>query len=84
MNRCFWILIALHGAATFVIAQADQPWLERIHRITREEFDATLEFWSGEHPDTLKIETLGKTVGGAEIPMLILTDPAVDDAEKQR
>ncbi|MEM7014264.1 MAG: M14 family zinc carboxypeptidase, partial [Verrucomicrobiota bacterium] len=62
----------------------NQIWDERIPRITREQFDATLAYWEAQHPDILTIETFGKTPGGEDLKMLILTDPSVDDDEKQR
>ena len=72
---------AFHIAS--VSAQQSRPWDERIHRITQAEFDATLEYWAEKHPDILKVGILGKTAGGADIPLLLLTDPTVDFDEKQ-
>lgn len=78
------LIAAITILLTSIASAQDKPiWEERVPQITEEQFEATLVYWAEKHPDILTIESLGQTPGGAEIPMLILTDPEVDDAEKQ-
>jgi hypothetical protein len=56
---------------------------ERVHRITLEEYEATLKFWARRHVGTLKVDRVGESVGGMGIHLLNVTDPSVNDELKQ-
>jgi len=69
-------------AATSCLVAAD-PVPERVHRITLEEYEATLEFWAQQNPDIVKLDRLGESAAGMGLYLLKITDPTVSDELKQ-
>lgn len=70
------ILLALPATLT-----ADDP--ERVHRVTQEEYEATLTFWQDQHGDILSVERLAKSESGTDIHLLKITSPDTSDSTKQ-
>ena len=56
---------------------------DRVHRITLDEYEATLEYWAEKYPETLRVERVGESAAGLGIHLLKISDPRVDDANKQ-
>ena len=65
------------------LAALPQPWTEKLHRLTAEEYEATLKHWRTKHPRLLKLETPARTREGAGIHLLKITAPETRDADKQ-
>ncbi|MCB1087102.1 MAG: hypothetical protein KDM63_08655, partial [Verrucomicrobiae bacterium] len=59
-------------------------WQERVHRLTREEFEATLSFWAEKFAPTLTVTKLGESAEGLGIFQIEITDTLVPDTDKQR
>ena len=83
MRFHFPIVIALLVAASSPAFSADMANPERVHRITQQEYEATLEFWAKKHPGVLAVDRVGESAGGMGIHLLTITDPDVDDELKQ-
>jgi len=64
-----------------VAAEPDQP--RRVHRITVNEYEATLRYWEQKHRNLLAVERVGLSASGLGIHLLKITDPAVEDEHKQ-
>ncbi len=60
-----------------------QPWKEKVHRVTQQEYEATLDLWSKRHPQTLVVEKVGSSVNGLGIYLLAITDKSVSGTDKQ-
>lgn len=56
---------------------------ERVHRVTQEEYEATLAFWQEEHATVLTVERLTESKSGAGIHLLKITDPDTSEHTKQ-
>lgn len=56
---------------------------ERVHRITLEEYEATLKFWARKHAGALAVDRVGESASGLGIHLLKVTDPSVEDELKQ-
>ncbi len=56
---------------------------EPMHRLTREEYEATLEHWAEQHKDRLAVEKVGESVEKMGIFLLKVTDSTVADEDKQ-
>lgn len=82
MKIRYHVLFAL-VAASSPVCSADTANPERVHRITQQEYEATLAFWGRNHPSILKVERVGESSGGMGIHLLKITDPDVDDELKQ-
>ncbi|MFV1969229.1 MAG: M14 family zinc carboxypeptidase, partial [Pirellulaceae bacterium] len=65
------------------LARMPRPWTQKVHRITLKEYEATLEYWADKYPQTLTVERVGVSAEGMRIYLLKITDPAVDDDDKQ-
>jgi len=65
------------------LAKMPQPWHQRVHRITSEQYEATLGFWAEKHPSLLAVETVGASVEGTPIYLLKISDGGLPDADKQ-
>lgn len=65
------------------LAVLPKPWIERMHRLTVAEYEATLRFWEQRHGDRLKVERVGESREGLGIYLLKITDGSVPDADKQ-
>ena len=53
------------------------------HRLTKEEYVATLEFWDQKYGDMLQVEKSAETASGDGIYTVTITDPAAPHSEKQ-
>jgi len=62
---------------------ADPAHPERVHRITLEEYDATLKFWQQQHPKILDVERTGLSLEGLGLYLLKITDPELPSEDKQ-
>jgi hypothetical protein len=60
-----------------------QPWKQPIHRITFEEYDATLKYWSEQHPGLFSFEKRGQSHDGQPVYLVKITDKSVPDDDKQ-
>lgn len=65
------------------LSKMPQPWQQKIHRITPEEYNETLRFWAEQHPKILVVEELGKSGDDLPIFLLRITDTDVPDTDKQ-
>ena len=66
-----------------VLAGLPQPWKQKMHRITLQEYEATLEYWSERHTGVLRVERVGESVEKMPIFLLKITDSTVPDEDKQ-
>ncbi len=66
-----------------VLAGLPQPWKQKVHRITLQEYEATVEYWSERHPGILQVERVGESVEKMPIFLLKITDSSVPDEDKQ-
>ncbi|WP_395738233.1 M14 family zinc carboxypeptidase [Prosthecobacter sp.] len=64
-------------------AEQAQPWVEKIHRITFEEYDATLKYWAEKHPGVFTFEKRGESHEGQPVYLVKITDAKVPDEDKQ-
>lgn len=60
-----------------------QPWKEPIHRISFEEYDATLKYWAQQHPGLFTVEKRGESHEGQPVYLVKITDSAVSSEDKQ-
>ena len=82
MNKQLVLLVAaFFGSFAPSFAADANP--ERVHRITQEEYEATLKFWARKNAGTLKVERVGESAGGMGIHLLTITDPKINDELKQ-
>lgn len=65
------------------LARMPHPWTQKVHRITLQEYEATLEYWAEKHSRLLTLTRSGKSAEGMPILLLKITDPSVDDTDKQ-
>ncbi len=65
------------------LARMPRPWTEKVHRVTRKEYEATLEYWAEQNPKTLGVERVGVSAEGMGIHLLKITDATVADNDKQ-
>lgn len=63
--------------------EAPQPWKQTIHRITFEEYDATLKYWAEQHPGFFSFERRGESHDGQPVYLVKVTDHSVSDTDKQ-
>ena len=77
--RVFVLILMASGAAW----ANDPANPERVHRITQEEYEATLEYWTQQHPQLTSLEKVKESASGLGIHLLKITDAAVDDDTKQ-
>ena len=82
MNRQLLLSVTLCALWSSVFA-ADPANPERVHRITLEEYEATLKFWAQKHSDIVALDRVGESATGLGLYLLKITDPDVDDELKQ-
>lgn len=70
-------------ASTDRLHELPQPWQQPVHRITFEEYDATLHYWAGQHPERFSFEKRGESHDGQPVYLLKITDRSVSDKDKQ-
>ncbi|MEQ9410906.1 MAG: M14 family zinc carboxypeptidase [Fuerstiella sp.] len=81
-SRWFYLIVILWTSGEFLSA-ADPVRPERVHRITLEEYEATLKFWDRKHADVCQLERIGESAAGLGLYLLRVTDPEVNDDFKQ-
>ena len=54
-----------------------------LHRLTKEEYEATLDFWENKYPDLLTVERVGESMEGLGIFLLKITNKKIADRNKQ-
>lgn len=65
------------------LARMNRPWMSYQHRLTLDEYKATLVYWESRHKDILKVEKRGMSVDGLPIYLLRITAPEISDDDKQ-
>ena len=60
-----------------------RPWTKKMHRLTLDEYKATLEFWAKKYPTLLHLEVRGQSTGGLPVYLLKITDSSTPDTDKQ-
>jgi len=65
------------------LARMPRPWTEPIHRLTWPEYEATLKYWTAEHPTLINLQKRGESHEGQPVYLLKITDSTVPDADKQ-
>jgi hypothetical protein len=65
------------------LARMPRPWTKPIHRLTIEEYEATLNYWVDQYPSSVTLQRRGQSHDGLPVYLLRLTDSAVPDADKQ-
>ena len=66
-----------------LLAGLPQPWKQKMHRLTLQEYEATMDYWSGRHGGILQVERVGESVEEMPIFLLKITDLSVSDEDKQ-
>lgn len=82
MFRQLLLSVTLCGLWSSLYA-ADPANPERVHRITLEEYEATLKFWARQHSDIASLDRVGESAAGLGLYLLKITSPDVDDELKQ-
>ena len=65
------------------LARLPRPWEKPIHRLTFEEYDATLNYWAKQYAQWVTLRKRGEAHNGMPIFLLKITDSNVPDADKQ-
>ncbi len=65
------------------LARMPRPWTRKVHRITMQEYEATLAYWAKKYSRILTLTTAGRSAEGTPIHLLTITDPTTNDADKQ-
>lgn len=77
------VLFVVIVAAVPGHVQEKQDAPERVHRITQEEYEATLRFWQRRCESILEVEQVGASAEGSAIHLLTITDRSVSNQGKQ-
>jgi hypothetical protein len=93
MNKLPILMLSLLGAAlclaqssvdqTSRLAQLPRPWERAIHRISFEEYEATLKYWAERHPGLFSFQKRGESHDGQPVYLVKITDASVPDEDKQ-
>lgn len=66
------------------LAPMPRPWEgEKVHRLTLEEYQATMAYWEQHHPKILRVEVVERSAEGQPIYLLKITDFSLSDEDKQ-
>ncbi len=65
------------------LAQLPRPWVKPVHRITFEEYEATLKYWAEQHPGMFSFQKRGESHDGQPVYLVKITDASVPDDDKQ-
>lgn len=65
------------------LARLPQPWGQPVHRLTLEEYEATLPYWQARHPGWFTFEKRGESHDGQPVYLVKITDASVPDENKQ-
>ena len=61
-----------------------RPWTqEKVHRLTLEEYKATIDYWSSRYPKCFQVEIMGHSAERHPIYLLKITEKSVPDEDKQ-
>lgn len=85
-NKWTRVAFVLAAAARIAMPSArasDDSVPTSVHRLTLEEYEATLRHWKLAHPQWITRETRGLTVDNLALHLLKITDSAVPDRDKQ-
>tara|TARA_Y100001934_G_scaffold117281_1_gene143607 strand:- start:7170 stop:8792 length:1623 start_codon:yes stop_codon:yes gene_type:complete len=63
--------------------QLPKPWVKKLHRLSADEYEATIRHWEKKHPKLLTVEVPGRTREGEPLYLLKITDPDFPDNDKQ-
>lgn len=80
------LLLLVHACAAQSedkLARLPQPWTQPIHRLTFEEYEATLKYWAQQHPPLFRLEKRGESHDGQAVYLVKITDSSVPDEDKQ-
>lgn len=87
MITIFWAVPTAFSQETNTLSdklsQLSQPWHQKIHRVSREEYEATMNYWASQFSQLTELERVGITLEGFPILLLKITDKAVPDNNKQ-
>jgi len=93
MLLCLGIMFMGSGAAALAadsaadvrqrLAEMPRPWNEAMHRLTLEEYSATLEYWAKQYPNWVAVEKAGQSVKGLPIHLMTITDKETPIEDKQ-
>ncbi len=64
-------------------ATQPKPWTEMVHRLTLEEYEATLKYWADKYPSLVTLQKRGDSLEGMPVYLLKITDSSVPDTDKQ-
>ena len=66
------------------LSRMPRPWEgEKVHRVTLDEYRATMEYWEKRHPKILQVEVVERSAEGHPIYLLKITDSSVSNEDKQ-
>lgn len=66
------------------LARMPRPWeAEKVHRVSLEEYRATMEYWQRQHPKILQVKIIGRSAEGHPVYLLKITEFSVSDEDKQ-
>ena len=66
------------------LARMPRPWEgKKVHRVTLEEYQATMEHWEKRHPKILQVAVMERSAEGHPIYLLKITDSTVSAEDKQ-
>lgn len=60
-----------------------RPWTKKMHRLTLEEYQATLDLWARKYPTQLTVEIRGRSTSGLPVHLIKITDSTIRDTDKQ-
>lgn len=65
------------------LARLPTPWTEKIHRLTLDEYRATLHYWAARYPKLVTVQERAKSHDGKPVYLVRITDSSVSDEDKQ-
>ena len=77
------LLPCSQAADSTYLAKLPRPWQETMHRLTPEEYEATLQYWADKYPKLVTLEKRADSLEGLPIYLLKITDSGVPDTDKQ-
>ncbi|MDA7927003.1 M14 family zinc carboxypeptidase, partial [Verrucomicrobiales bacterium] len=80
-NRVRSLIIPCLIAAFFLLLTDGNA--EPVHRLTADEYEATLSYWEEKYDTLLEVERIGESREGMGIFLLKITDPESSAKEKQ-
>jgi hypothetical protein len=78
------LFLTAHAMTSLAGDDAPGPaWRQSVPRISREAYVETLRFWASRHPQILELKTVGHSLEGEPLSLLVVTDQSVPDDDKQ-